>query len=94
MRIWHDFLDSIDSDGGKILLLILLMLIGFGGSKLGVPNAEDIIMGAFGALLLALKDSGSNKDRREGGPMPLPTTAGAAPVVVVPAVEPPAADTP
>lgn len=77
MRFWHDFLDSFDSDGGKIFLLMVLMGIGFAGAWMGVPKAEDIIVGSFGALLIALKDSGSNKDRREGPPMPLPSSAGA-----------------
>lgn len=82
MRTWHDFLDSLDSDGGKIMILLCLMFVGVVCHGYAIPKAEDIIVGAFGALLMALKDSGSNKDRREGDPMPLPTNAGAAPIPV------------
>lgn len=84
MRFWHDFLDSLDTDGGKIFLLVALLGFGAAIAHYGVPKAEDIIVGSFGALLMALKVSGSNKDRREGPPMPLPTNAGASPVAVVP----------
>ncbi len=84
MLAWHDFLDSLDSDGGKIGILLFLMFLGAEFSRLAIPKAEDIIIGAFGALLIALKSSGSNKDRREGPPMPLPTNAGASQSIPVP----------
>jgi hypothetical protein len=85
MLFWHDFLDSLDTDGGRIFLLLALLAGGSVMSRFGVAKADDIIVGSFGALLLALKVSGSNKDRREGPPMPLPTNAGAAPVAIIPA---------
>ena len=65
MRFWHDFLDSLDSNGGHIAVLVFLMLLGAIAFRNGFPKAEDVVMGAFGALLLALKESGSNKERRD-----------------------------
>lgn len=96
MLFWHDYLDSLDTDGGRIFLLVALLGVGVVMAHFKIVKAEDIIVGSFSALLLALKISGSNKDRREGPPMPLPTNAGASPIVVpvpevpvpiVPAVE-------
>lgn len=83
MRNWHDFLDSLDSDGGTRAILLLLIAVGIMMSLFTIPKAEDIIVGAFGALLMIMKQAGSNKDRREGDPVPLPTTAGA-PAMAVP----------
>jgi hypothetical protein len=65
MRSWHDFLDSLDSDGGHIIVLLALIVIGAVAFRHGFPKAEDVIMGAFGALLLMLKAAGSNREHRE-----------------------------
>jgi hypothetical protein len=81
MRVWHDFLDSIDSDGGTRFILMLLIGVGIFGTHFGIMKSEEITTGAFGALLMTMKDAGSNKDRRDGPPMPLPTSAGAQPTV-------------
>lgn len=59
MRNWHAFLDSIDSDGGHIVVLVLLMVLA------RLSNRDDVMTGAFGALLLALKNAGSNSDRNK-----------------------------
>lgn len=84
MRSWHDFLDSLDTDGATRAIGLFLIVLGIIMSCWSVPKSEDILMGAFGFLLGFMKASGSNKDRREGPPMPLPTTAGASPVVPPP----------
>lgn len=82
MLFWHDFLDSFDTDGGRIFLLFILMFLGGMMSNWNwTSKGDDIVVGAFGALLLALKVSGSNKDRREGPPMPLPANPGAPPPI-------------
>jgi len=62
MRMWHLFLDSIDSNGGHVAVLIFLMLIGFVMMRLGMMQGEAIVTGAFGAILFKMKDSGSNLD--------------------------------
>lgn len=63
---WHDFLDSLDSNGGHIFILMLLIVGGMLAVRFNIMNAQDIVQGAFGALLLALKNAASNQSRREG----------------------------
>lgn len=57
MGWWRSFLDSLDSDGGHIFVLLALMAVGM---SMHTPSVVD---GAFGALLLALKNAGSNKEQ-------------------------------
>lgn len=64
MGAWSKFLDTIDSSGGHLFLLFLLILLGMGSYLLSIPKAEDIMMGAFGALLMALKGTTSNKEQQ------------------------------
>lgn len=64
--IWERLLDTLDSSGGHIAVLILLLLVGVGMVKFGVTKGEDVMMGAFGALLLALKTASSNHARNNG----------------------------
>lgn len=68
MRLWERFLDSIDSSGGHLALLLALILIGCVMYRLAIPKAEDIIVGAFGALLGALKVTSSNFQRNKEVP--------------------------
>ena len=63
MRNWHAFLDSLDSDGGHILVLVVLMTMGAAMHALG--SSDSVLAGAFGALLLALKNTGSNRERNK-----------------------------
>ncbi len=65
MRYWHDFLDSLDSDGGHIFILGMIIIAGMAAIHFQIMKADTIVDGAFGALLLALKDAGSNKDHRD-----------------------------
>lgn len=65
IRFWQDFLDSLNSDGGHILLLAVMVWLGMVGAKLAFPKSEDLFVGAFTALLILLKSAGSNKSRRE-----------------------------
>lgn len=65
MRFWHDLLDSFGSDGGIIAVLYSLILLGMIGTIVSIPKSEDIIVGAFGALLGVTKSGGSNKERRD-----------------------------
>ncbi len=59
IRFWQDFLDSLNTDGGHIILLIVLIEIFLG------HNAEAYLDLAIGALLMKLKDAGSSKARRD-----------------------------
>ncbi len=60
IRLWQDFLDSLNTDGGHILLLALAVTI---GPKLGLP--EQYRAELIGGLLMYLKTAGSNKTRRD-----------------------------
>jgi hypothetical protein len=65
VRFWQDFLDSLNSDGGHLLLLSIMVWLGMIGMKYALPKAEDLYIGAFTALLILLKTAGSNKTRRD-----------------------------
>jgi len=63
MGRWRGFLDSLDSDGGHILALVIIMGMGALLSHYGSMHGEVILDGSFGALLLKLKDAGSNREQ-------------------------------
>jgi len=65
MGWWRTFLDSLDSNGGHILILLVLMLGSFAVLRFEWANmkAGEIITGAFGALLMMLKSAGSNREQ-------------------------------
>lgn len=65
VKLWQDFLDSLNSDGGHILLLAFLSVLGMAGMVYGLPKSDDMYIGAFTALLILLKSAGSNKTRRD-----------------------------
>lgn len=65
MQFWHDLLDSFDSDGGHIVVLVGLIVAGFVAVHAGIADGRDILVGSFGALLGLLKSAGSNKDRND-----------------------------
>ena len=66
VAIWERVLDTLDSSGGHVFLLFVLLLVGVGMVHLGVDKGEDVMMGAFGALLLTLKTAHSNHTRHNG----------------------------
>lgn len=65
--IWERLLDTLDSSGGHVLLLFALMLVGVAMITAGLDKGEDVLVGAFGALLLALKTAHSNHTRHGEG---------------------------
>lgn len=65
MRFWQDMLDSLNSDGGHILLLGIFVFLCV--RYKAMENHEELFLGA---LLGYLKASGSNKTRRD---RPTPT---------------------
>lgn len=74
MRAWQDFLDTLNTDGGHILLLAIMVWLGMIGMKYAVPKSDDLYVGAFTALLILLKSAGSNKTRRDRPSPADPTT--------------------
>lgn len=56
-RIW---LDSFDTPGGHILMLLMLIGVGILMVALHLAKGEDILIGAFGALLALLRGTTSN----------------------------------
>jgi hypothetical protein len=65
MRFWQDALDSLNTDGGHILLLAIMVWLGMLGLQVEMPKADELFIGAFTALLILLKSAGSNKTRRD-----------------------------
>lgn len=63
MGRWRNFLDSLDSDGGHIFVLIVLMTAGMVLTHFGHMDGSNIIAGAFGALLALTKSAGSNREQ-------------------------------
>lgn len=66
MVLWQDFLDSLDTDGGHLLILI----VGVAGGIVAVITGHEqigntIVSATSGALLRDLQSAGSNKRRRE-----------------------------
>lgn len=64
--IWERLLDTLDTSGGHIFILAMLLLVGVSMTQLSIAKGEDVMMGAFGALLLALKTAHSNYARQQG----------------------------
>lgn len=70
IRAWQDFLDSTNTDGGH--LVILLGLFVFLCLSTVSPTIEKYQGEIIGALIMGLKASGSNKTRRDQ-PVPGPS---------------------
>ena len=58
MRLWQQFLDSLDTAGGHIVLLMGAITVGLVGFHLGFSKADDIILGAGTILLQKLRSDG------------------------------------
>lgn len=53
---FQELLNVLDTNGGHIFLMLVLMIIGVGSYILGkVDLGKEITTGAFGALLYSLK---------------------------------------
>jgi hypothetical protein len=63
MGWWRTFLDSLDSSGGHIVLMFLLMAMGMGMIHRGMMEGGTVVAGSFGALLTMLKEKGSNREQ-------------------------------
>lgn len=65
MGWWRSFLDSLDSDGGHIFVLLFLLVGAVFAVKCGISGADAILAGTFASLLTVLKVAGSNAERAQ-----------------------------
>jgi hypothetical protein len=56
-------LEALDTPGGHLALLVLLMLIGIAMEVAKLPKAEDVLVGSFGALLMGLRSQLSKEPK-------------------------------
>jgi hypothetical protein len=65
---WPLFLDSLDTNGGHILILVIIMVTGFLGLRFewSAMKSGELVTGAFGALLLMLRTVTSNREQQGG----------------------------
>ncbi|HYE86362.1 MAG TPA: hypothetical protein VEA16_08400 [Vicinamibacterales bacterium] len=66
MTFWHNFLDSLDTPGGHIAVLVFLVVLGVGLVQFDIAKGEDVLVGAFAALLAMLRGTSSNHNRQNG----------------------------
>ena len=58
--MWERFLDSLDTPGGHILVLLTLLGVGI------VAGVNDLMIAAMGALFAVLRTTQSNHARQNG----------------------------
>jgi len=87
MGWWRTFLDSLDSNGGHIVLLFALLLFGAVLLVRGVMEGGMIVGGSFAAVLTILKDRGSNREQ-SGGSTTVAQVQSTVPTEALPHVEP------
>jgi len=68
MGWWRTLLDSLDSNGGHIFILLAMIVGGFCVLRFEWANAKaaELISMAGGALLMMLKSAGSNREQSGG----------------------------
>lgn len=55
MERWHRFLESLDTPGAHMIVLVQLMILLFLANRLGWQSAERFEGEVIGALLMGLK---------------------------------------
>jgi len=84
---WRNFLDSLDTNGGHIFVLMMLIAFGIVVFHYDATAGGQIVTGALGALYMMLKATGTNSEQiaRAGAPYqpPQPPPAALTPAVVV-----------
>lgn len=66
MRSFRHFLQVVDTPGGYLILLLILLGVGIVMEVTHTPKGEDILVGSFGALLArmaATTRSGAERTR-------------------------------
>ena len=67
VSVWERFLDSLDTPGGNIAVLLCLVLLGVMMVYLGMSKGEDLLIGSFGALIGVLRGQITNHRTRQNG---------------------------
>jgi hypothetical protein len=64
---WRSFLDSLNSDGGHVFILVVLITMAVWMLKhdWSAVDGKSMLAAAMGALLMKFKVSGSNKDQTQ-----------------------------
>lgn len=66
MNGWKELLDSLDTPGGHIAVMVLLVLLGVSLVYFNIAKGEDVLVGAFAALLAMLRGTVTNSSRTNG----------------------------
>ena len=64
----RNFIQMIDTPGGHIVVCIILIFVGAGLWKLGMPKGDDLIVGATGVLFAAMWGDGSKANTAASTP--------------------------
>jgi hypothetical protein len=54
----RNFIQLIDTPGGHILICVLLIFIGAGMWKMGMPKSDELIVGATAVIFAAMRGDG------------------------------------
>jgi hypothetical protein len=60
MNTWKAFLDSLDTPGGHVFILLMLVVVSVGALAAEVPAAEPVAVAAGAALMVALRGQKRN----------------------------------
>lgn len=62
---WRSFLDSLDSNGGHIFILFVLIVVSVRMLKYdwSMVDAKSVLSATLGALLMKFRPSGSNREQ-------------------------------
>ena len=65
---WERFLDSLSTEGGHLVLWIILIVCGVVMEKVGIPYGHEVIVSSVTGFGIALKTGArSNNTRINGG---------------------------
>lgn len=59
VSVWERFLDSLDTPGGHILILLVLLVLGW------AMKSTELLVASMGALFAVLRATQSNGARRQ-----------------------------
>jgi hypothetical protein len=52
---WKGFIEGLNRPGGRIAVLVFVLVVGLVADALGVPYAEHIVMATLAVLLVAVR---------------------------------------